>query len=168
MRIGAWIGMLNHTARCGFFDDPPIPFLPFESIRNLHGGAGGCSGFRAEADFGGSLIILNRDIGEIGFEGLHVEGAERGEMLAHCATDGFVVGRLLFATRDESKSQRTRRDGDFVKGLFHRDLTQNCSAIFARTRTLIPVAFRRCGGQKERYYFPASGSTLNPILFIIG
>src|SRR5882724_5063220 len=133
--------MLNQPARCGFFDDPPIPFLLFKLIGNLHGGACGCSSFGAEADDGGSLITLNDDGGEIRIEGLHVEGAERGEVLAHRGTDGFVVGRLLFATRDESKSQSTRRDGDFAKRLLHRDLIQNCSAIFVRTRTLIPAAF---------------------------
>src|SRR5882757_1881558 len=133
--------MLNQPARCGFFDDPPIPFLLFKLVGNLHGGAGRCSGLRAEADVGGSLITLNDDGGEIRIEGLHVEGAERGEMLAHCGANSFVVGRFLFATRDESESQGTRRDGGFVKELFHRDLIQNCSAIFVRARTLIPAPF---------------------------
>src|SRR5256885_2324634 len=160
--------MLNHTAGCGFFDDAPIPFLSFELIGNLHGGASRCSGFRAKADVGGSLIILNRDISEVGGEGLHVERTERREMLTHCGANSFIVGRLLFAARDETKSQGTRRDGDFVKELFHLDLRQNCSAIFARPRTLISAAFRGSGGQKERYYSAASGSTLNPILSIIG
>jgi len=116
-----------------------------------------CSSFGAEADVGGGVIILNGNIGEVGFEGLHVEGAERGEVLAHRGTEGFVVGRLSFATRDESKSQGTRRDGNFVKGLFHRDLGQNCSAIFVRAWTLIPVAFRACGGQTKTLLLPCVG-----------
>ena len=149
--------MLNHAAGRGFFDDPPIPFLSFELIGNLDGGAGGCSVLWAEADIGGGLIILDDDGGEIRIEGLHVERTERREMLTHCGANSFVAGRLLFAARGESKNQGTRRDGGFVKELFHGDVIQNCSAIFVKARTLIPVAFRACGGQTKTLLLPCVG-----------
>src|SRR5579871_4305047 len=114
--------MLNHSAGSRLLDDFPIPFLLFELIRNLHRGAGGCAGLGTEADVGGGLVILNRDIREVGVHRLEIQGAERRKMLADGGANRLVVAWLLLASGDEEQHDTSNRHGKFKVCDFHSDL----------------------------------------------
>jgi len=88
--------------------------------------------FRAEADFGSSLIILNRDIGKVGCDACRFKVPSEEEMLTHCGANSFIIGRPFVRSQRRSKSQGTRRDGGFCEGTFSSRPYTNCSAIFVR------------------------------------